>query len=167
MHITDRAARPLAAALCAASLIWAAALPAAPGLRGRDGGLALAAALPYAAGAFICHQRADRSFTSRGIPWPVCARCSGAYLAAAAAVLAMLLGPRSRRRGPGGARAWRTAIALAAVPTAVSWALERAGWWQPGDLVRAALAVPPGAAVGALLASIARGALTDGPENLR
>ena len=41
----------------------------------------------YVAGHFVCHQRPERSFASCGYQWPVCGRCAGLYLGAAAGVL--------------------------------------------------------------------------------
>lgn len=169
MTAPDRFARPIAAALCAASIAWAVSVPLAPMLLGGGTAPALAAAarIPYAAGALVCHQRADRSFFTRGIRWPVCARCAGLYLSAAAAIAAALLLPRPALRAAGRPALWRAALLLTAAPTAASWAAEHAGLWLPQDLERAWLAVPLGAAVGAAIAVAARGAFTDTPKNLR
>jgi len=160
--------RAIAAALSAAALVWAVSLPLAPRARGVDGGAAASpvlAAIPYVAGALVCHQRADRSFSSsEGVQWPVCARCAGLYLSAGAGVVAALLLPRRMVPALGRPRLWRPALLWAAAPTAASWLVERAGWWMPEASARAWLAVPLGAAVGALVALAARGALTDAPK---
>ena len=160
--------RGIAAALSAAAVVWAVSLPLAPHARGVDEGTAgrgALAAIPYVAGALVCHQRTDRSFAShRGVPWPVCARCAGLYLAAGAGSVAALLFPRRMVAALGRSRLWRPALLWAAAPTAASWLVERAGWWMPDASARAWLAVPLGAAVGALVALAARGALTDRPK---
>ena len=53
-------------------------------------------------------------------------------------------------------REWRAIFLLAALPTAISWAAERLGAGDPGNLVRAACAIPLGAAVAAALAAVRR-----------
>jgi hypothetical protein len=162
---SERLARSIAFILCAASVVWAASLPIAPLVRAASGSRARHSAdLPYAVGALICHQRVDRSFATAGIPWPVCARCAGLYLSAAAGVMAGLLAPRRVLRPPSGIRGWRSALAWAALPTLASWVVERAGGWTPGSPARAWLAVPLGAAVGAVMAATARGTLTEDPK---
>jgi len=40
------------------------------------------ATVVYLAAAQVCHQRPERSFETDGVAWPVCARCTGLYLAA-------------------------------------------------------------------------------------
>src|SRR6478672_3572793 len=42
----------------------------------------------YEVGSFLCHQLPERSFHFRGAQLPVCARCIGLYVGAAAAALA-------------------------------------------------------------------------------
>jgi len=70
---------------------------------------------------------------------PVCARCTGLYLsAAAAAPFALLLAwpmPSSRAR-------WL--LGVAALPTAISWSIEFAGLAHPSNIVRAVAALPLG-----------------------
>ena len=95
-------------------------------------------AVVYAAASRVCHQRPERSFETRGTLWPVCARCSGLYLAAP---VGAILGWSGRRRL--GNPAWRR-LAVAALPTAATIALEWAG--APiGNAVRAVAAAPAGA----------------------
>jgi hypothetical protein len=55
-------------------------------------------------------------------------------------------------------------LALAALPTLVSWALEQAGMWGPSSSTRAWLAVPFGAVLGVLLASVACGRVPVAPR---
>ena len=144
-------------------------LPLAPLVHGSSHGnraLGALASVPYVAGSLVCHQRPERSFTIRGVPWPVCGRCAGLYLSAAlGAALFLAAGVTKRTRwepaigaappGPS-LKMWRTTLLAAAVPTSVSWVVERAGWWLPGSATRAWLAVPLGAVIGVLLASVAR-----------
>jgi uncharacterized membrane protein len=93
----------------------------------------------------ICHQRVDRSFVTSGVPWPVCARCAGLYLAAPfGAVAAVALRPQR----PQALRWW---LMLAALPTAASWTVERIGWIQVTSLERAIFAIPLGAALAYIL----------------
>ena len=70
------------ATLLLASLIWAATLVAAPYIVSEvseDAPVLRAAAVVYALGSFICHQRPERSFRFSGVQVPVCARCEGLY----------------------------------------------------------------------------------------
>ena len=136
--------RSIAAALTALALCWAGILFLAPMLLSRTGASPALAAV-YAAAGMICHQRAERSFAIAGTQLPVCARCSGLYVAGAAGALAGFL---VARRVQGGSRAVRLALGLAAVPTAVTLVLEWSGAALPSNAVRAAAALPLGAAAG-------------------
>jgi len=117
----------------------------------------LAVAFVYALGSVICHQRPDRSFFWDGHQLPVCARCTGLYLSGALA-FATWCGLRLLRASP--PIAWTPAralriIALAAVPTAVSWTSGVLGVWDGSNLTRALLAVPLGAVAGTVVAAVA------------
>jgi uncharacterized membrane protein len=133
-------AHHLAVALCAGVVLWTAALFAAPlELSSGNRVLSAAALAMYSAGAVVCHQRPERSFHIGATQLPVCARCTGLYVAAAAgAPLALLLAGSMS-----GARA-RTLAALAAAPTVVTWTIEMAGWAHPSNMVRAVAALPLG-----------------------
>jgi uncharacterized protein (TIGR03382 family) len=121
--------------------------------------ISIASGLTYVAAGYVCHQRPERSFHLDGRQLPVCARCTGLYVAApfglAAAALLM------RRRRPADDRAyrrWRSTLILAAVPTAISLTLEWIG--GPGlssNVSRALTALPLGAALAALLGAAAAG----------
>jgi uncharacterized membrane protein len=92
----------------------------------------------------ICHQRPERSFSTAGVQWPVCGRCSGLYLGAAAAAATVLVVRKrlrlSRLRAP-------ALLAAAAVPTALTLGVEWAGLSDVGNVMRFATALPLGAAI--------------------
>src|SRR5215510_6838555 len=91
--------------LALGALCWSVALFAAPSLL-------------YPIGALICHQRPERSFFIHGLQLPVCARCTGLYIgAAAASPLAVALASALT------AHRARWILSLAALPTAASWLL--------------------------------------------
>jgi uncharacterized membrane protein len=141
----------LARTLVVASIIWPLGLGAACA-HAAAGGATTWAAVTYAAASVVCHQQSDRSFHTGGVKWPVCARCSGLYLAAPFGALAALLAasPRPRRR----AAVW---VAAAAVPTAATWLLEWSGALPMTNAARAVAALPLGALVGAVLVATVRG----------
>src|SRR3954447_8038652 len=79
-------------AFSSAAVAWAIAIPLAPVLTAsrNDGRLPrLAGSVIFVVGSVVCHQKPERSFTLAGQPLPVCARCTGIYIGAALAVLAM------------------------------------------------------------------------------
>ena len=137
--------RGLAAALTAGALLWAGTLLLAPFALQRGAGVSMASALIYQGASLICHQKPERSFHLAGIQLPVCARCTGLYLSGAAGAIVAWSGWRRRPAMP---RATRTALALAALPTALTFALEFAGLAHPSNVVRAVAALPLGAAAG-------------------
>lgn len=100
----------------------------------------------YSAAGLVCHQRPDRSFSTGGVQWPVCGRCAGLYLAAPLGAIAA----RLLRSGSRGERA-AVGLAIAAAPTAASWLAEHLAGMPQSNVVRAALAVPLGAAVAYIL----------------
>jgi uncharacterized membrane protein len=110
----------------------------------------------YVATSHICHQRAERSFTMRGVAWPVCGRCLGLYLSAPiGAAIAWSQRRRRARLSP------RVLLAVASVPTIVTLALE---WTQVSALsnvIRAVSALPLGAAIAAVLVEAAGDAPDD------
>jgi uncharacterized membrane protein len=114
---------------------WASLLVAAPALP-----IPLAAFL-YVFASVICHQIPARSFHLDGAQLPVCARCLGIYLGAAAgAAIASVLRARPARRKA-------LPYLLAAAPTAITIALEALDAWDPTNVVRATAGFPLGAAV--------------------
>jgi uncharacterized membrane protein len=104
-------------------------------------------ALAYAAGSLVCHQIPERSFHIGGAQLPVCARCTGLYLGAAAGALFWLALSRRRLTIP---RA-RTVLAIAAIPTVMTLVLAWAGWWDASNAVRAVTALPLGISGGAIV----------------
>ena len=137
--------------LIAGVVLWGAALAATPYAlrRGAEGGALVAGSMVYLAASAICHQRAERSFHPWGVQLPVCGRCAGLYGGA----LLGLLGAVRAFRG----RTARLVLAAAALPTAATVLLEAGGLVDPGNLGRAASAVPLGAAACAFVAGVIRG----------
>jgi uncharacterized membrane protein len=152
----DRTAARAALALLLAAVLWAVAVVTAPMLTRTASSFSppvFASAVVYGLGSVVCHQRPDRSFQTGGLPWPVCARCAGLYLSAGAgALVAVLWRPRWLGMTVGGRGRGLPMLLSAAAPTAVSWVAERAGLIMSSNAVRAALAVPLGLAVAALMA---------------
>ena len=128
--------RLFAPALTAAAVLWAITIVSAPRLFASPAWSPAAAAV-YAGSARICHQRAERSFHTGGLQWPVCARCAGLYLFGAAGAL---LGWLGRGRASGSREKWL--LGFAAIPTAATWALEVGGVMPFSNLARAAAALP-------------------------
>lgn len=138
-----------AAALTAAAVVWAVLIVLAPALL-RRGVVAGPVSLVYAASSRICHQRPERSFVFAGFQMPVCARCSGLYLSGAAG--ALLAWSRPRRRP----RLERALLFAAAIPTAMTFALEFSGLMRFSNVTRAVAALPLGACAGWLFVGMLR-----------
>jgi predicted membrane protein DUF2085 len=159
----DRIGRRVALALLLLAAIWGLALPwLACARQSAIPWLAMAGRTAFALGHVICHQRPERSFFSCGVQWPVCGRCAGLYLGAAAgAMLACALGRRQSDASvrPDSASRWRRVLLASAAPTAALWIIEVAGVIDPGTSARFAAALPLGAATSAWLAAVARGDL--------
>jgi len=126
-------------AFVAAAVAWAALLPIATALR--TGGPSTLAWAVYLAGSLVCHQRPERSFQLLGMPMPVCARCTGIYVAGA--VMALLVAARLVR---GVARA-RGMLLLSVTPTLLTLAYEWLASGTPSNWTRALAGAPIGAAV--------------------
>ena len=114
-------------------------------------------ALIFSIGGLICHQKPERSFFGVAHQFPVCARCTGIYLSAAAGLVGWLAfraaaNRRVRRINPGTAR---LVLIAAALPTAVSLGTGALGLWDGSNLTRAVLAIPLGATAGAIVAAVA------------
>lgn len=142
--------RALAAALTSAALLWSVAVVAAPAaLQSKK--WTTAATLVYAGASRICHQRVERSFRLGGVPLPVCGRCAGLYLSAAAGALAVWMVRQRRPR-----LAPRNVIIAAALPTVISWGLEHLFGVPFSNMTRAVAALPLGASAGWLLVGMLR-----------
>jgi uncharacterized membrane protein len=136
-------------------MCWMVWLPARLDQGPLSGSLAVAAAATYQAAGVVCHQDPSRSFHRGCRPLPVCARCTGLYVAAAggglvAFAVAGWAGRHGRRRHVA-LRTVRWTLLAAAAPMAVSWAIEWAGGVAIGSSVRALTAAPAGGAVSALI----------------
>jgi uncharacterized membrane protein len=150
--------RLLAGLLLVASLSWAAALLAAPHATTTDGPVRVAAAFTYLGAGYICHQRPERSFHLDGHPLPVCARCTGLYLAAPFGLVGALFMRRRRTADDRTYRRWRAVIVAAAIPTIVSVGLEWiAGPGLSSNISRALAALPLGAALAAVVGAATLG----------
>jgi uncharacterized membrane protein len=116
----------------------------------------LAVSFIYAIGSVICHQRPERSFVLDGHQLPVCARCAGLYLSGALAFAgwwAFKLSGRIPALAIDPPRALRVGV-IAAIPTLLSLTLAAIGVWDGSNITRALLAVPLGAAAGAIVAAV-------------
>jgi uncharacterized membrane protein len=143
--MTRTAIRPI---LGAVAVAWVAALFVAAFVVHRPSanvGLLAFSAAVYEIGSLVCHQLPNRSFYFWGSQLPVCARCTGLYVGAAAAPLAAaLIGPAVLRR------LWdraRQLVLVAAVPTAVTLIQEWISGNMPPHWIRAAAGFPLGAIV--------------------
>ncbi len=137
-------------ALAVAVVAWAAGLALAPYVARLS---RVAGGLLYAVGSLICHQQPERSFYLAGAQLPVCARCEGLYLGAAAGVLVWTLVGRRRQQ------AWPRPRALmlltaAALPTALTVAAAMAGVGDPPNAWRFAFAMPLGLAGGLVVGAV-------------
>ena len=127
--------------LALAACVWVGLLVAAPFLP------APAAALLYALGSYICHQRPERSFHLAGAQLPVCARCFGVYIGAAMGAIA------ATRLRP--VRFPRVLIAPSLAPALISLVAEWGGAWLPSNIARSLTGLLAGAIVaGVVLATL-------------
>jgi len=144
--------------LVVASLVWPVLLASAAVTRGSHAVPAFSAVV-YIAASRICHQRPERSFHTAGLQWPVCARCSGLYLAAPIGALAALgaLGRRARIRRPHTSPNLVLALAVASVPTAATLLLEWGHLVPISNAVRFLSALPLGAVIAYTVVRMAGG----------
>ena len=139
--------RVLAIGLTIAAVAWAIVIVAAPVVWHIER-IAAPLSVLYAAASRICHQRPERSFFVAGAQMPVCARCSGLYLAGA---VGALIGWTARRQPRSTAL-----LVLAALPTAITFALEFVGIMHFSNIVRAVAALPLGIVAGYVFVAILR-----------
>jgi uncharacterized membrane protein len=151
------------------AVLWAAVVVAAPfGVEAASHEVRVATALTYFGAGYICHQRPERSFQLGGHQLPVCARCTGLYLAAPFGLAGAWLMGRRRGADDRTYRWWRVVIVAAAVPTAVSVGLEWIG--GPGlsnNVSRALTALPLGATLAAVVGAAVLGHFGPGPVAAR
>jgi uncharacterized membrane protein len=143
--MTRTAIRPI---LVAAPILWIAAVFGALAIASQTSvGVALYAlsAAVYEAGSLVCHQLPNRSFHVWGAQMPVCARCTGLYVGAAAAALTATRMDRAAQR-----QVWdraRELLLIGATPTALTLAFEWLSGVTPGNWIRAAAGFPLGVIV--------------------
>ena len=145
----------VARALAGAALLWAVAIFAAAYTAGQLHGGSLTyglAAAVYAVGSFLCHQRPERSFHLWSAQMPVCARCTGIYVGAAASALATGVARRIVNRvNPVSPVSLINRpvplLLLAATPAAATLLYEWATGDTPSNVIRGASGVILGAVV--------------------
>lgn len=140
------------ATLLLASVIWAATLVAAPYIVSQvseDAPVLRAAAVVYALGSFICHQRPERSFRFSGVQVPVCARCEGLYLAAPFGMVGLMAVRRRYRQVVASRHTWRQVVIVASSLTILTLAWE----WMTGEMTSHAVRAIAGAVLGAAVAA--------------
>jgi len=142
--------RILAATLTGVALVWAVIIVAAPAAVHAKA-FVTPAAVVYAAASRICHQQGERSFRVSGVQLPVCGRCAGLYLSAAAGALAGWF-----LRRPGARISARQVLLIAALPTVITWILEHVAGVGFSNASRALAALPLGASAGWLLVGMLR-----------
>ena len=126
------------------SLAWAACIPLTAYAASRPDASTLVygfAVAAYGVGHLICHQLPARSFHLWGAALPVCARCTGIYVGAAAASVVFGLAP-GRLSGEA-----RRVLLLALLPTAATLVFEWTTGVTPGNWIRALAGIPLGVAV--------------------
>jgi uncharacterized membrane protein len=133
------------AAVTLAAVVWLSIVIVSPWAlaHGRGRLLGLSA---YEIGARICHQRPERSFHVAGVQMPVCARCFGLYFSGALGLSLAWL--QRRRLSP---LVTRVALGVAALPIAVTVALERVGTIAPSNVERMLTALPLGFVAGLVI----------------
>jgi uncharacterized membrane protein len=144
-----------AVALTIAATLWALLIVATPFVAARAAGAAGVARgwmlwgvlAIYQFGSLVCHQRPERSFHLAGVQMPVCARCFGLYAAGAAGLL-MAWAVRGTFLEHGARDHARTLLAIAAIPIALSVALEWTGAIATTNLFRTMTGLPLGLAAG-------------------
>ena len=162
--MTKAGVRRVTASCLTASLLWLAAILAAPhALHAAAGApVRLGAGTIYLAGRVVCHQRPERSFVAAGHPLPVCARCTGIYAAVPLACLLAVAPARRARTAAVGMGGDAARHPRRGAPTAVSVVVEWiTGWTDPG--LRAAT----GAVLGFAGAGLVCASLASQPEAIR
>jgi uncharacterized membrane protein len=134
------------------STIWAAAIPLAAFAASRPAATVLPGAYGfalsvYAIGHVVCHQLPARSFHLWTVSLPVCARCTGIYLGAAATAVTLAFRLRLSAEARSAKADPRAVLLAAFVPTAATLVFEWTTGTTPANWIRALAGVPLGAAV--------------------
>ena len=112
----------------------------------------------YGIGSLVCHQKPERSFHLWAAQLPVCARCTGIYLgAAAAALVAQAFRPAvAAQAAPKGCATVspRMVAIVSAIPTIATLVFEWTTGITPSNLVRFAAGLPLGAVVSWLVLKV-------------
>jgi uncharacterized membrane protein len=137
--------------LAAVVVVWPIVAASAVAAR-VEGSAGSGAAIVYAVGAAVCHQRPERSFHTAGVAWPVCARCSGLYIGGMIGALLAVWAAGRRVVRP---REARWLLLVAGAPTALAWVAEWISGADVTNMMRAVAALPLGAAVAALVVTVA------------
>jgi uncharacterized membrane protein len=140
----------MAAAVTIAAFVWLVLVLGAP-VAASNGRFTLVALGAYHAGSLVCHQRPDRSFHVAGVQMPVCARCLGLYVAGAAGAAVAWI-----RRWRSGGRSARILFGLAALPIALTVALEWTHVLATSNTTRLLTGLPLGFVAGWILVSMVR-----------
>jgi hypothetical protein len=149
---------------------WTGLLALAPFLASRAHASAAATGIVlavYAVGSIVCHQLPARSFHVWTAQLPVCARCTGIYVGAAAAAVVAALAPGGTTDRTEATAApiavarprivrHRILLALAAAPTLATLAFEWTTGRTPSNEIRCAAGIPLGAAAAWLIVAASR-----------
>jgi uncharacterized membrane protein len=135
--------------LTAAAVVWLVLIFTAP-LALAHGRAPVVGVIAYQIGALVCHQRPERSFHLAGVQLPVCARCLGLYVSGAAGLLVSWMW-KSRIM-----RQARLILVLAALPIALTVALEWFGAMATTNSQRFLTGLPLGVVAGLVLAELLR-----------
>jgi len=131
-------------AFLVASTAWATAIPLAAFAAARAHSSSVAygfAFIVYAVGWAVCHQLPARSFHLWATQLPVCARCTGIYVAAALTAIVLRGQLVTTRLNP------KFVLLAAVVPTAATFVFEWTTGAMPSHAIRALAGAPLGAAV--------------------
>ena len=134
-------------AFLVSAVVWAVCLPLTAFAASRTDAASFVyafAVATYSVGHLICHQLPARSFHLWGASLPVCARCTGIYLGASLAAVALTV---ARRRSSGGHARARIVLIVALVPTAATLVFEWTTGVAPANWIRALAGIPLGVAV--------------------
>jgi uncharacterized membrane protein len=138
--------------LTAAAVVWLLLIFTAP-LTLSHGRATVVGVIAYQIGALVCHQRPERSFHLAGVQLPVCARCLGLYLSGSAGLVAAWIW-RS-----GVTRHARLVFVVAALPIALTVALEWIGAITTTNVQRFLTGLPLGLVAGLALVELLRRSL--------